>query len=235
MSAVGSGESTPAGRGTGGPDAQAPRVVAPPPVVVLRPVVAEDLSWLADMITDRDAVGVHNWGGPLDRGHVLLRLTQQLGDPEANRAEVGRLVVEVIERGEGLEREGGEPPARRTPIGSVSWRAMQWGPSVESTCASIGIALLPAWRGRGFGTTAQRRLVEHLFETYPVHRIQADTAVDNPAERKSLERAGFSCEGLIRAAEFRNGRYHDHLLYSLLRREHRPDANGSGPPASEGA
>lgn len=175
--------------------------------MTLRPLCADDLDWLADMIGDRAAVGVHNWGGPVDREHVLSRLALQLAEPDANRAEVGRLIVAL------------KDDDTQTPIGSVSWRAVSWGPTPASTCASIGIALLPAWRGRGYGTSAQRLLARHLFDQYPLHRIQADTAVDNPAERKSLERAGFTCEGLIRAAEFRNGRYHDHLLYSLLRSE----------------
>lgn len=177
------------------------------PTVTLRPLCADDLDWLADMIGDRASVGVHNWGGPVDRDHVLARLMLQLAEPDANRAEVGRLIVALNE------------DERETPIGSVSWRAVLWGPTLASACASIGIALLPAWRGRGYGTTAQRLLARYLFDQYPLQRIQADTAVDNPAERKSLERAGFTCEGLIRAAEFRNGRYHDHLLYSLLRSE----------------
>jgi RimJ/RimL family protein N-acetyltransferase len=84
-------------------------------------------------------------------------------------------------------------------------------------CASIGIALLPASRGRGVGTTAQRLLARLLFDALPIARVQADTATDNPAERKALERAGFTCEALLRGAEVRDGRVRDRLLFSMTR------------------
>ncbi len=171
--------------------------------VSLRPLASDDLPFMADLIGDRAAVGVHNWGGPVDRDVVLERLTAGLAENGLCSAGAGRLLVALDD----------------VSIGSVSWRPVSWGPSPESACPSIGIALLPAFRGRGFGTDAQRLLVRFLYGQFPFQRIQADTAVDNPAERKSLERAGFVCEGLIGAAEFRGGRYHDHLLYAILRRD----------------
>ena len=177
-------------------------------LVALRPLRSEDVTWLADMITDRAAIGPHNWGGPVDRAEVVARLTQQVDDGPEVTVERGRLVVEV-----------GPEDGDATPIGHVSWRGVHWGPSPESVCPSIGIALLPEWRRRGFGRTAQRLLADTLFDLFPIHRVQADTAVDNPAERKALEAAGFTCEGLIRRAEVRDGRVYDHLLYSRLRGE----------------
>ena len=177
-------------------------------LVALRPLRSEDVTWLADMITDRAAIGPHNWGGPVDRAEVVARLTQQVDDGPEVTVERGRLVVEV-----------GPEDGDATPIGHVSWRGVHWGPAPESVCPSIGIALLPEWRRRGFGRTAQRLLADTLFDLFPIHRVQADTAVDNPAERKALEAAGFTCEGLIRRAEVRDGRVYDHLLYSRLRGE----------------
>jgi aminoglycoside 6'-N-acetyltransferase len=49
--------------------------------------------------------------------------------------------------------------------------------------------------------------------------VQSDTAGDNAAEQRSLEKAGMTREGVVREAEWRNGRYHDHILYSILRSE----------------
>lgn len=49
------------------------------------------------------------------------------------------------------------------------------------------------------------------------NRIQACTNAENIAERKALERAGFSREGTLRSAPWRDGSFHDMTLYSVLR------------------
>jgi len=172
-------------------------------VVHLRPVQRDDLAWMVAMVADRDAVGEHNWVGPADLDETLGRLHHQFQCDGFLDPRGGRLVVEV----------DGEP------IGDVSWRPERWGPSQGSTCPSIGIALLPQHRGKGYGTIAQRLLVDHLFHEYSVRRVQSDTAIDNPAEQHALENAGFVREGVVREAELRDGRYHDHVLYSILRSE----------------
>ena len=171
--------------------------------VRLRPVKRTDLTWMVAMAADRDAVGEHNWGGPADPDELLGRLHHQFQCDGFLDPRGGRLVVEVDGH----------------PIGDVSWRPEQWGPSPGSACPAIGIALLPEHRGQGFGTVAQRLLVDHLFREYGVHRVHSDTAVDNPAEQRALEKAGFTREGVVRAAEDRGGRYHDHVLYGILREE----------------
>ena len=102
-------------------------------------------------------------------------------------------------------------------VGDVSWRAVWFGPTHGSRCWEIGIALAPAARGRGIGTAAQRLLVEHLFTTTDVHRIQASTDVENLPEERALERAGFVREGVLRQCQVRADGRHDLVLYSRLR------------------
>lgn len=79
------------------------------------------------------------------------------------------------------------------------------------------IALTPGARGRGAGTRAQRLLVEYLFAHTPANRIQAETDVDNLAEQRALEKAGFAREGVMRGWSFLGGRYRDEVLYAVLR------------------
>ena len=81
----------------------------------------------------------------------------------------------------------------------------------------IGIALLPEHRGKGYGTAAQTALVDYLFATTAVYRIQASTEADNLAEQRALEKVGFHREGLMRAVGYRSGQRVDAVLYSLLR------------------
>lgn len=103
------------------------------------------------------------------------------------------------------------------PIGTVSWQEVRYGPNDESRAINIGIALIPSERGRGYGSAAQRLLVGYLFATTPVNRVEASTDVENIAEQKALEHAGFTREGLLRGAQFRDGRWRDLVAYSRLR------------------
>ena len=172
--------------------------------VLLRPTAEADLDWLASFHADRDSVGEHNWSGRDDLDVAREKLKSDLESGDFASDSKGRLVV-CFDSGE--------------PIGHFGWRTQQWGPTDASRCLAIGIALLPQHRGHGYGTIAQRLLVDHLFNTTSTHRVEADTAVDNPAEQRSLEKAGFTREGVVRSAEWRDGQYHDHVLFSVLRTE----------------
>jgi RimJ/RimL family protein N-acetyltransferase len=171
----------------------------------LRPVTTEDLAWLVAMSGDPELLGEHNWSGvavdPAEREAAMaarLEADGMLGEW------AGTLVVELDDG---------------TPIGDVQWRSERWGPSERSRCLAFGIALLPQHRGKGHGTESQRLLVDRLFTTTETYRVQTDTAVDNPAEQRALEKIGMVREGIVRGAEYRNGRYYDHILYSILRPE----------------
>lgn len=104
-------------------------------------------------------------------------------------------------------------------IGSVSYRSVIYGPNDSSRTFSIGIHLVPERRRQGLGAQAQALLAQYLFGTYSVQRIEAETDVDNLAEQKSLEKAGFTREGVLRQAQWRAGEWHDLVKYSLLRGE----------------
>ncbi|GAB3937262.1 hypothetical protein GCM10027614_15180 [Micromonospora vulcania] len=82
--------------------------------------------------------------------------------------------------------------------------------------------MLPAWRGRGIGWRAQALLCDYLFLHSPAQRIQAGTQPENVAEQRSLQKAGFQLEGVVRACEFRAGRWRDGHLYSRLRDDPSP-------------
>jgi RimJ/RimL family protein N-acetyltransferase len=104
-----------------------------------------------------------------------------------------------------------------TPIGTVSWHRVMNGPNPESAGWNMGISLVPDARGQGYGSEAQRQLADYLFATTDANRVEASTDVANTAEQRSLERAGFTREGIQRGAQFRAGGYHDLIVYSRLR------------------
>jgi RimJ/RimL family protein N-acetyltransferase len=124
-------------------------------------------------------------------------------DAEIRNEHTGQLWVELRESGE--------------PIGTVQYHQVRYGGNAESSGWMIGIDLLPEARGRGYGAEAQRLVADFLFETTPANRIEAETDVENLAEMRSLEKAGFRREGILRGAQFRAGAYHDLVVYSRLR------------------
>jgi RimJ/RimL family protein N-acetyltransferase len=100
-------------------------------------------------------------------------------------------------------------------VGDVGWHRVTTGPN--SATWNIGIGLLAKERGKGFGTRAQRLLVEYLFSHTQYFRIEAGTESTNFAEQRSLEKVGFTREGVIRGACFRAGKWRDMVSYSILR------------------
>jgi RimJ/RimL family protein N-acetyltransferase len=104
-----------------------------------------------------------------------------------------------------------------TPVGSISWIQIPYGPNVKSLAWSIGITILPQYRGRHLAASAQRLLAEELLGQTEANRVQADTDIGNIAEQKALQRAGFTREGIARGAQWRCGEWHDRVVYSLVR------------------
>lgn len=112
--------------------------------------------------------------------------------------------------------------------GSVSWHWRHWGPNRPSWCPMIGIWIRPKYRGQGIGSVAQRQLAMLFFSQTTTNRVEAHTDVENVAEQRALEAAGFLCEGIIRGAQWRNGAFHDGYLYSALRSD--PVETSGGAP-----
>ena len=79
----------------------------------------------------------------------------------------------------------------------------------------IGYALLPTERG----TEAVRILVDYLFLSKDVMRIQATTDERNRPSQRVLEKVGFKKEGVVRSAGFTRGKWTDDVLFSILREE----------------
>ncbi len=170
-----------------------------PPRVRLRDVTLDDADLLDGWDTDPESAGEFNDFGlphdPIDR-EALAR------GPLRNERN-GQLIVERLADGRA--------------IGGVSWHKVRYGPNPESDAWNCGIALLPEARGFGFGSEAQTQLAYYLFATTDLNRVEASTDIDNVAEQRSLERAGFHREGVARGAQFRAGAYHDLVTYSILR------------------
>jgi len=83
----------------------------------------------------------------------------------------------------------------------------------------IGYILVPNERKKGYGSEAIKLIVDYLFLSKELVRVQAITGVDNFASHRVLEKAGFTKEGIIRRSAFIKGVWQDGVLYSILREE----------------
>ena len=83
----------------------------------------------------------------------------------------------------------------------------------------IGFSMIPNERGKGYCTEAVRIMIDYLFLSKDLIRIQAQTETGNLASQKVLEKAGFSKEGNMRKCDFSRGEWRDSYLYSILREE----------------
>jgi RimJ/RimL family protein N-acetyltransferase len=163
----------------------------------LRRAVPADADLLDAWHTPEFLGDFNQFGVPYEPMRVAIERTGLMGD------HAGQLIVETAGAGE--------------PVGTVTWHAVRYGPNPESTAWNIGINLIPSARGRGLGAVAQRMLVDYLFAHTSVNRIEAMTDVDNVAEQRALEKAGFMREGTAAGAQFRAGAWHDLVVYSVIR------------------
>ena len=108
------------------------------------------------------------------------------------------------------------------PVGGVGFVA---GTDVERYSAEIGYWLSePLW-GRGITTEAVVLVTEYIFAELDMLRLFALPFAENAASRRVLEKAGYVCEGIMRASSVKFGRPRDQALYARINAAWRP----SGP------
>jgi RimJ/RimL family protein N-acetyltransferase len=83
----------------------------------------------------------------------------------------------------------------------------------------VGYALMPSEMGKGYGTEALQIMVDYLFLSKDIMRIQATTDERNKPSQRILEKVGFQKEGCIRKSGFARGEWVNDHLYSLLREQ----------------
>ncbi len=71
--------------------------------------------------------------------------------------------------------------------------------------------------GQGYGSDAINALLRFAFREMNLHRIYLHVHDYNERAIRCYEKCGFQLEGRQREALFRDGRYHDVLLMSILR------------------
>lgn len=82
--------------------------------------------------------------------------------------------------------------------------------------AEWGFALGAEYWGTGVFVDAARMVLDFVFGTLNVHRLEARSALGNGRGNSAILKLGAVHEGVLRKAFLRNGRYHDQNMWSIL-------------------
>jgi RimJ/RimL family protein N-acetyltransferase len=77
----------------------------------------------------------------------------------------------------------------------------------------------PLDRGKGYGSEALKLLLQFAFLELNLHRIGLDVISYNEPAIRSYIRSGFSEEGRVREAIYREGKRYDRIYMGLLKQE----------------
>ena len=88
--------------------------------------------------------------------------------------------------------------------------------NVERVSAEIGYFLGEAYWGRGITADAVRAVTAYAIRAHGLTRVYAVPYAWNPASFRVLEKAGYSCEGIMRRSAIKDGVVVDQWLYAFV-------------------
>jgi RimJ/RimL family protein N-acetyltransferase len=171
--------------------------------VSLRPVRRSDISYFLRWFNDPEVIQYLNMYLPMTE-MAEEKYIEELGTTRAKTD--AHFVIEVIEGDE------------TKPIGSIGLHNI----NNKDHHATFGIAIgeKDYW-SQGYGTEATRLLIDYGFEQLNLHRISSSAFAFNERSIRLHKRAGFREEGRQRKSFFKNGKFHDHVIFGILREEWR--------------
>lgn len=93
-------------------------------------------------------------------------------------------------------------------------------PDWVSRAATFYILLLDkAFWGKGLGREATKLLIHYAFNELNLNRLQLHVNTENMRAVKVYKDLGFVVEGTLRQAMYKQGRYYDFYVMSILREE----------------
>jgi RimJ/RimL family protein N-acetyltransferase len=84
----------------------------------------------------------------------------------------------------------------------------------------VGLDIAPKYRGRGISHQVYKHFIDHFFNEVGIQRIYLYVLETNEVAHHIYKKLGFEEEGRQRQAIFREGRYVDYIMMSLLKSNH---------------
>ena len=102
-----------------------------------------------------------------------------------------------------------------SPIGY--FRTSNWNDANRHV--HVGCDLHADFRGKGYALMAYRLFLRFLFDECGMNKVSLEVLEHNQRARRLYQRLGFVLEGIKRQDVWREGRYLDSLLFSMLKSE----------------
>jgi len=166
--------------------------------LVLRPVRREDAASVATRRSDPATATYQSWEVPypLPAAEALIAEVMEMGGPESDEW----YMIAIAD------------PGSNEMLGDLALH-LTW----QGRTAELGYTLDPQARGKGYAAEAVDGLLDYLFDTLGVTRVEADLHPDNISSARVLERTGFRYEGLTRSDYWVGNEVSDSSHYAMLR------------------
>ncbi len=92
-------------------------------------------------------------------------------------------------------------------------------PDVYRFSAEIGYWLAEPFWGKGIATQAVKKMTGFAFSQFKFNRLFAGGFEGNESSLRVLEKAGYKLEGNYRKAVYKENKFRDQLMYSILKEE----------------
>ena len=89
--------------------------------------------------------------------------------------------------------------------------------SEENRSAELGYSFSREYWNHGYATQALQAVIDAVFRSLPVNRLEAQHDVRNPASGRVMEKCGLRQEGILRDRIVNKGEYVNVALYAILR------------------
>ena len=163
--------------------------------------------------------------------HVVLRarwssdvavLHDELYDdvPTRVRADTRGWTPVGVEHSPYAVHEGGADAAEFSIVersgGQLAGEAILLEMDQHNRSAHAGLALRPAFRGRGLAEDTLRVLVDYALSIRGLHRVQLEVVAGNQPMLAAARRVGFEQDGVLRESVWINGAFADQVVLSRL-------------------
>lgn len=163
----------------------------------LRELRPDDLPFIMEYVNDYDTYSTFTDSAPLPKTEEFQRRWMQT----ATREDLITFAIADVKTDEF--------------IGTIQLREI----NRASHRSLFSIILKPTARGRGYGTDALRALLRFAFAELNLHKVTLMVYEGNEGGKRLYEKCGFQYEGTLRQQVYRQGRYENQLVYSILERE----------------
>jgi RimJ/RimL family protein N-acetyltransferase len=162
--------------------------------ITLRAIEESDLEIIREMMNDPE---IENMTGGYSFPISEYRQKKWFENLSYNDKEL-RTIIETKEHG---------------AIGLAMLTDIDWKNRTAQSSSKIATSV--NLRGKGFGTKARKALVKYAFEQLNLSLIYSHIIEYNEASQRVSEKCGYKKDGVLRNRIYKNGKYHDLVVWSI--------------------